>query len=329
VTGPGGIGKTSLALHAAHQMRAQFPDGQLYARLGGTEPDPVAPTHVLGTFLRDLGASPWQVPAGEDERAALLRSMLAGRRVLIVLDDARSTGQVVPLLPGTAGCAVIVTSRNVLAELTGARRVPLGPLSAGEGLELMSSMLGADRVAADTRAVTRLVDLCAGLPLALRITGSRLAARPQWRIREFTSRLAGPLTRLDELVAGSLSVRGSLAKSYVGLSAGPIGSTPARAFRLLSLWGGPDVSVPAAAALFDTDSFTAENILEMLSDRHMLEAADVPGRYRFPNLIGLYAAERAREDECPAERHAALGRLLDWYTHSADRARPGGGSVTV
>jgi hypothetical protein len=198
--------------------------------------------------------------------------------------------------------------------------VALGPLGTDQGLELLSRVLGADRVEAEAKAALRLIDLCAGLPLALRIAMLRLSARPYWRIRDLANRLADPVTRLDELVAGSLSLRGSLAMSYARLPAGPIGSTPARAFRLLGLWSGPDISLAAAAALLNTDTATAEDILEGLVDQHLLEAADGPRRYRFPNLVGLYAAERAREEECPTEIRAAMSRLLSWYVHSAGAA---------
>ena len=320
VSGPGGIGKTALAVHAAHQIRAQFPDGQLYAHLGGLTTQPAPPVKVLGAFLRDLGAPARQIPNDELGRAALLRSMLADRRALIVLDDARDSAQVMPLLPGTAGCAVIVTSRNALAELPTRCRVSLGPLDTGQGLELMAGILGPDCVSAEVKAAVRLVDLCAGLPLALRIAGARLAARRHWRIRELVDRLANPATRLDELVAGSLSVRSSLALGYAALPAGPIGSMPAQAFRLLGLLGGLDISLQAAAALLNTDAGTAENILEGLVDRHLLEAASAPRRYRFPNLVGLYAAERARAEECPAEIRTAMGRLLGCYIHNAAAA---------
>jgi DNA-binding SARP family transcriptional activator len=313
VTGPAGIGKTSLAVHAAHQIRDRFPDGQLYARLGAGGAR--HPGQVLRGFLRGLGADPARIPPGEPERAALFRSMLAGRRMLIVLDDARDSGHIASLLPGTAGCAVIVTSRDPLADLPGARRLKLGAMTSGQALELLSRIIGDDRVRAEARAAAEVAGLCAGLPLAVRIAGSRLAARPHWRIEDLAARLTGP-GRLDELAVGRLSVRASFAASYASLRGDPARITPARAFRLLGLWEGPDISPPAAAALFGVDVAAAEKALEALLDRHLLEPAGSSGRYRLHDLLGVYAAERAREEEPPAERHDRVGRLLAWYLHS-------------
>jgi DNA-binding SARP family transcriptional activator len=315
VTGLAGIGKTSLAVHAAHKIRDRFPDGQLYAQLGGGGAHPAHSGQVLRGFLRGLGADPARIPSGESERAALFRSMLAGRRVLILLDDARDSGHIASLLPGTAGCAVIVTSRNPLADLPGARRLELGAMTGGQALELLSRIIGAERVQAEARAAAEVAGLCAGLPLALRIAGSRLAARPHWRIEDLAARLTGP-GRLDELAVGALSVRASFAASYAGLRGDRAGLTPARAFRLLGLWEGPDISPPAAAALFGVDVAAAEKALEALLDRHLLEPAGSAGRYRLQDLLGVYAAERAREEEPRAERHARVGQLLAWYLHS-------------
>jgi tetratricopeptide (TPR) repeat protein len=317
VTGLGGIGKTSLAVHAAHQIRDRFPDGQLYARLGGASARPAAPEEVLGRFLRDLGIDPAQIPIGEPERAARVRSLLAERRVLILLDDARDSGQVAPLLPGAAGCAVIVTSRNPLADLPGARRLPLDALTSGQALELLSRIIGADRVRAEAPAATAVAELCAGLPLALRIAGSRLAARPHWRVKDLAERLEGAAARLDELAVGDLSVRATFAVSYANLRAGLAGITPARAFRLLGLWSGPDISTPAAAALSGVNAAAAEHALETLLDSHLLQPAGSAGRYRFHDLLGVYAAERARDEEPAEEAHTAMSRLLAWYLHSA------------
>ena len=163
---------------------------------------------------------------------------------------------VAPLLPGAAGCAVIVTSRNPLADLPGARRLPLAALTSGQALELLSRIIGADRVRAEASAAA-VAELCAGLPLALRIAGSRVAARPHWWVKDLAERLAGAAARLDELTVGDLSVRASFAVSYANLRAGPAAITPARAFRLLGLWGGPDISTPAAAALSGVDAAAA------------------------------------------------------------------------
>ena len=310
VTGPGGIGKTSLALHVAHQIRDRFADGELYARLGGSAGRLADPGQVLGRFLRDLGADPAQIPEGEAERAARFRSMLAGRRVLIVLDDARDSGQVAPLLPGVAGCTVVVTSRSPLADLPSVGRLSLEPLTSGQALELLSRIAGAPRLRAEAGPAANVAELCAGLPLAVRIAGARLAARPHWQVKELADRLADTTARLDELAVGDLSVRASFAAGYTRLRADPGGLAPARAFRLLGLWAGPDISTPAAAALLGVDPHAAEHALETLLDSHLLQAGKSAGRYRCNSLLRVYAAERAREEDSPADIDAAMQRLL-------------------
>jgi DNA-binding SARP family transcriptional activator len=318
VTGPGGIGKTSLAVQVGHQVRDQFPDGQLYAHLGGGGACPVPPGQALERFLRDLGVDPGQAPPGESGQAAQFRSALAGRRVLIVLDDARDSGQVTPLLPGSAGCAVIVTSRSQLADLPGVRRLRLEPLHQDQSVDLLSAIIGADRVRAEAQVAEEIVGLCGGLPLALRIAGSRLATRPHWRLADLAARLTRDGGCLDELAVGDMSVRASFAISYGRLATGPARPSPAQAFRLLGRWSGPDISLPAAAALLGTDLPTAEQALEALLEAHLLEAApsSLGGRYRLPGLLGAYAAERARAQEPPDMLHDALARLLSWYWHS-------------
>jgi DNA-binding SARP family transcriptional activator/predicted negative regulator of RcsB-dependent stress response len=323
VTGPGGVGKTSLAVHVAHLVRDSFPDGQLVVRLGGAGANPAEPGQVLARFLRDLGADSGSEPAGEAERSAQFRSMLAGRRVLILLDDARDSAQVAPLLPGTSGCAVIVTSRNPLSDVPGARQVPLAAFTSDQALVLLSRIIGGSRMRAGEQAAAAVAALCAGLPLALRIAGSRLAARPHWRIEDLAGRLANAAERLDELATGDLSVRASFDVSYGNLPQKAALVPPAQAFRLLSLWAGPDTGVPAAAALFGSTVPAAEKALEALLDSHLVEPGCWAGRYRFHDLLGVYAAERARAEESPAGTDAAIRRLLTWYLHSvvaADRA---------
>jgi DNA-binding SARP family transcriptional activator len=316
LTGPGGIGKTSLAIHAGHTVRDCFPDGQLFVRLGGSGPRPAEPGQVLSRFLRDLGADPAQIPVGVTARAAQFRSILAGRRVLIVLDDARDGAQIAPLLPGVAGCAVIVTSRNPLADAPAARRLQLASLASDQAIELLSKIIGSGRLRAEAPAAARVAELCAGLPLALRIAGSRLAARPHWRIEDLAGRLAGAAARLDELAVGDLSVRASFAVSYANLPAKAEPFPPARAFRLLGLWEGADTGVPAAAALFGVAVPVAEQALETLLDSHLLQPGCWAGRYRFHDLLGVYAAERSRAEESEAAVGAATGRMLAWYLHS-------------
>jgi DNA-binding SARP family transcriptional activator len=302
LTGQGGSGKTSLAVHVSHQLRDEFPDGQLFARLGGSGFTPVPAGEVLAGFLHALGADATRIPPGEPERAAMYRSMIAGQRVLVVLDDARDSRHVAQLLPGTAGCAAIVTSRKLLADLPGARQLRLPGFTDDEAVELLAKIVGADRMEGDKRACRRLAELCGGLPLALRIAGTRLVCRPQWRVSDLTDRLADPARRLDELTVGDLSVRAAFAASYAGLrDDAHSDSMMARAFLLLASWAGGGITASAVAAILDTDIATAKVALEALFDRHLIEAG-AQGRYRMPSLLGLYAAERAREKEIIAER---------------------------
>ncbi len=250
VAGAGGLGKTTLAVHAAHQIRGHFPDGQLYVDLLGATPQPLAPGDVLARFLRDLGVEGDRVPATDEERAALYRTRLTGRRVLVLLDNARDTAQVRPLLPGSASCAVLVTTRNRTADLASTRYVDLNVLSDDEALTLFARILGDDeRPAAEPEATAEVLLACAGLPLAIRICAARLAARRRWKIATMASRLRDEQRRLDELTTGDLAVRACFQVSYDSLSKPRHGADPARAFRLLGLWQGSSVSLPAAAAL--------------------------------------------------------------------------------
>lgn len=319
VTGSGGVGKTSLAVHAGHRCRELFPDGQLWFGMRGTDAGPADPAEVLARFLRDLGVDPGDIPVELDERAARFRSVVAGRRLLIVLDDVRDAAQVRPLLPGTSGCAVLVTSRRPLTDLPGARQVVLDSLPAEQAARLLAGIVGPDRVAAEPAAAMAVVELCAGLPLALRIAGARLAARPHWRLSDLVDRLSDAGSRLDELVVGDLSVRASFSVSYAALPTvvGPGAIDPARAFRLLGLWSGPDISAPAAAALFGVSDRAAEQVLETLLDSHLLQPGWSARRYRLHDLLRVYAGELAREVEPRAHRKAAVRRLISWYLQTA------------
>jgi DNA-binding SARP family transcriptional activator/predicted negative regulator of RcsB-dependent stress response len=318
VAGAGGLGKTTLAIHAAHQIRDRFPDGQLYVDLLGATPQPLPPGDVLARFLRDLGVEGSKVPAGDEERAALYRTRLTGRRVLIVLDNARDNAQVRPLLPGSASCAVLVTTRNRTADLASTRYVDLHVLDDHEALELFTRILGDDRPVAEPDATAEVLVACAGLPLAIRICAARLAARRNWKIATMASRLRDERRRLDELAVGDLAVRASFQVSYDTLRRSR-GVDPARAFRLLGLWQGASISLPGAAALVGAPEDDVADALESLVDANLLESSG-SDRYRFHDLLRFYATERAQEEEPEESRAQAVRRLLEWYLRTADSA---------
>jgi DNA-binding SARP family transcriptional activator len=319
VTGSGGLGKTALAVHAAHLLAGRFPDGQLYANLlGATEP--ADPAEVLARFLRALGVDGARVPVGEEERAAQFRTRLAGRRVLIVLDDARDAAQVRPLLPGSASCAVLITARRAMPELVGSRLMDLDVLPAGEARALFGLVAGQARADAEPAATGQVLAACAGLPLAIRIAGARLAARGGWNVRTLADRLSDERRRLDELRAGNLAVRASFEVSFASLadSAEP-GVNAAHAFRLLGVWTGPFIALPAACALLGQPEQPVADALEVLVDAHLLDSPE-PEVYRFHDLLRVYAADRALAEESDAGRADAVGRLLAWYLHTTEAA---------
>jgi DNA-binding SARP family transcriptional activator len=320
VAGAGGLGKTTLAVHAAHQVRDQFPDGQLYVDLLGAAPQPLHPGDVLARFLRDLGIEGDKVPAGDEERAALYRTRLTGRRVLIVLDNARDTAQVRALLPGSATCAVLVTTRNRTADLASTRFVDLNVLDDDEALALFSRILGDERAMAEPEATAQVLEACAGLPLAIRICAARLTARSHWQIATMANRLRDVRRRLDELKLGDLAVRASFRVSYDSLQPG-MRIDPARVFRLLGLWQGPSISLAAAIALTGAgeDEDAVADVLEGLVDAHLLESPE-PELYRLHDLLRVYATERATAEEPAHERRTAVDRVLRWYLATADAA---------
>ncbi|WP_435187274.1 BTAD domain-containing putative transcriptional regulator [Streptomyces sp. bgisy126] len=322
LAGIGGVGKTTLAVHVAHEARPHFPDGQLYVDLQGAGSRAAAPETVLGSFLRALGTPDSAVPDSLDERAALYRSTLDGRRVLVLLDNARDAAQIRPLLPGTAGCAALVTSRIRMVDLAGAHLVDLDVMSPEEALRLFTRIVGEERVGAEREAALDVVAACGFLPLAIRIAASRLAARRTWTVSVLAAKLADERRRLDELQAGDLAVKATFELGY-----GQLEPAQARAFRLLGLADGPDISLAAAAAVLDLPLRDTEDLLEALVDTSLLESA-APGRYRYHDLVRLYARACAERDEQPpSEREAALSRLLDFYLSTAARVyaieRPG------
>ncbi|WP_419995802.1 BTAD domain-containing putative transcriptional regulator [Streptomyces boninensis] len=321
VAGIGGVGKTTLAVHVAHAARELFPDGQLYVDLQGSG-TPAEPEAVLGSFLRALGTKDSDIPSGVEERSALYRSLLSGRRILALLDNARDAAQIRPLLPGAEGCAALITSRHRMVDLPGAHLVDLDVMAPDEALSLFTKIVGEERVRAEREASMDVVAACGFLPLAIRIAASRLAARRTWTVSVLASKLSDERRRLDELQAGDQAVKATFELGY-----GQLTPPQARAFRLLGLADGPDISLAAAAAMLDRTDEETEDLLESLVDASLLESA-APGRYRFHDLVRLYARACAERDEYPPEEcGAALSRLLDFYLATAARVyelrRPG------
>jgi tetratricopeptide (TPR) repeat protein/DNA-binding XRE family transcriptional regulator len=319
IGGMAGVGKTALAVQWAHEHAAGFPDGQLYADLRGFGPagDPVDAAVIVRRFLDALHVPPAQIPADADAQFALYRSMLADKRMLIILDNASDASQVRPMLPGAAGSLVLVTSRNKLTGLValeGAVPLAVGLLDPEEARDLLARRLGEDRVAREQPEADELADLCARLPLALNISAAYAAARPAMPLRELTARLRD--TRLDLLSAGPghADVRTVFSWSYHGLSA-----PAARLFRLLGLHPGPDVSVPAMVSLTTLDLGQARLALDELTSANLL-TEHVPGRYVLHDLLRAYAAEQARAHDSEDERRSAIRRVLDHYLLTAHEA---------
>lgn len=322
ISGPGGVGKTALAVAWAHRVGGEFPDGHLYLDLRGYGPgQPMDPADGLAHLLEALGTLPKAIPESADARALMYRSRLAGKRALIVLDNAASAGQVRPLLPGSAGCAVIVTSRSSLSGLAardGARRIDVSPLPLGDAVDLLRQIIGDAVITAEPQTVADAAQSCGCLPLALRIAAERAAARPAMTLADLASELASEHRRLDILATpgGDLatSVRLVFSWSYRALQ------PPARrVFRLLGLLHGPDIGIPAAAALCATSPASMRGIFDELLSEHLLEEI-APGRYRCHDLLRLYAAECASADETPQERHEAIRNMLTWYLRTSDAA---------
>ncbi|WP_405723702.1 winged helix-turn-helix domain-containing protein [Streptomyces sp. NBC_01537] len=310
VTGIGGVGKTALAVRVAHLLRGCYPNGQLYVDLQGNGGNPADPEVVLGAFLRALGVSNSKIPAALEERAALYRSTLSGRRVLILLDDARDAAHVRPLLPGAPGCGVVITSRILMGDLEGARQVYLGVMTPDEALELFSKILGKDRVEAEHQAALDVVAACGYLPLAVRIAASRLVTRRAWTLSYMARRLSDERQTLDELQTGDLAVRATFELSYAHLA-----PEHARAFRLLAFPDSIVFSVDMAAAVLDMTEGGAGRILESLADMNLIEAVS-PERYRYHDLLRIYARDRVERFESEESKTAALARLMDFYLAS-------------
>jgi DNA-binding SARP family transcriptional activator/tetratricopeptide (TPR) repeat protein len=320
LVGKGGIGKTSIAVHAAHGMASHFPDGLLYADLHGGASHPVHSMQVLERFLRACGVHGTQIPEGLDERAEVYRNLLADQKVLVVLDDAAGESQISPLLPGSGAAAVIITSRRRLAGLAGATRIEVDVFDAGKSLDMLARIVGAARVQAQSEAAAEVAEHCGHLPLALRIAGARLAARPHWSVQRLVDRLADETHRLDELRHGDMGIRPSISLIYESA-----GQQARRLFRRLALLDMPIFSGWLSAALLDRPLHEAEDVLDDLVNAQLIETtgggSGVDSQYRFHDLIRVFARERLAAEEPAAERKASLERALGGLLYLAEEAR--------
>ncbi|GGM21161.1 XRE family transcriptional regulator [Dactylosporangium sucinum] len=321
VSGTAGVGKTTLAVHWAHRVRARFPEGQLYVNLRGFHPTGAAVSgpEALHGFLTALGLPPARIPADPDARSALYRTLLTGRRMLVLLDNARDAEQVRALLPAAAGCLALVTSRHRLTGLVaaeGALPVPLDLLTHDEARTLLTQRLGADRTAAEPGAVDTVVEQCARLPLALAIAAARAATRPGLPLADLAADLGGDRVRLDALSGGE---PGTDVRTVFGCSYRQLTPATARLFRLLGLHPGPDLGTAAVARLAGLGPAQVASLLAELTGAHLL-AEPTAGRYAMHDLLQAYAAERGREEDGRATRAAALGRLFEHYVSTAAAA---------
>ncbi len=318
IAGKPGAGKSSLAVHVAHQLRPEFPDGQLYVDLRGARSQPVDPGEVLGRFLRALGVADTDLPRGIDERIELYRTVSAGKRLLVVLDDAADERQVRPLLPSGDGCRCVITSRVRLGALDSVEHLGLEVLDDEACLGLLSRIMGADRIDAERDQARTLVHLCGNLPLAVRIIGARLAARPDWRPSRLIPRLREQRKFLNELAIGDLEVRGSLALSYHGL-----GEREQGALRRLGWLGVPDFAAWLVSVLLSVPDDDAEDIIEELVRAQLLDVVSSTEsgvtRYRLHDLIRVFGWERAESEEDHEKLRDAVRqsteewlRLVEW-----------------
>ncbi|MGP3962683.1 BTAD domain-containing putative transcriptional regulator [Nonomuraea sp. 3N208] len=318
ISGPPGVGKSALAAQVAHLAKHRFPDGQLYVSCRGATPELPALTalDVLSRFLRGLGVPAQSVPGDLDEAAAMWRTRLHDRRVLALLDDAADLGQIRPLLAVPFGSALLVTSRESMSWGEDAYQLELGRMSQAEAAPMLAQLAGAGRVAADAGETARLVSLCEGLPLALRIAGARLASRPDWSVAALTARLSDERRRLHELSAGDLAVRSSLSASHTALERGPraVDSLAAYTLALLGRLHVPEMTAEAVGALLAVPAPEAEAALERLVDAHLLDRAG-PTRYQLHDLVRLFAGELR-----PVGAREALIRALSYYAASARQA---------
>jgi DNA-binding SARP family transcriptional activator len=317
IAGTGGVGKTTLAVHTAHLLASRFPDGQLFLNLRGASERCVEPAQALSAFLRALGISAEAIPQDQQERETFFRSLLATRRMLIVLDDARDAAQIRSLFPGTATCGVLITSRNRCASLSVSARVELGSMDQEEADALFTAVVGKERVFGEPEARARILDACGRHPLAVRIAAARLVARPAWTLEFLADRLAAHRGRLGELVVDDLEVRISFALSHDALlnSASAADQESARLFRLLGLWPGGEIGLPGLAALVDREPAAAQAAVDRLIDIHLVQELR-PGRFSLHDLLRLFAGEVVADPEQDADSRSAIERLGGWYGHS-------------
>ncbi|MER7582166.1 BTAD domain-containing putative transcriptional regulator [Kitasatospora sp. NPDC097691] len=320
ISGMGGVGKTALALHAAHALRCHYSDGGLYADLNGFSAVPAREPHeLLARFLTDLGIDNRDLPECPDDRAALFRATLAERRMLLVLDNARDGAQIAPLLPGSGQSGVIITSRRALAGRIDGVHIPLEPLGP-ESRDLLTAVCSQDRMAAEPDAAGRIIAACGGLPLALHLAAARIANRPNWPLSALADRLAESSRRLDVLAVHDTTVRTVFSTSYQALldsnRAGEAGA--AGAFRLLGTWPGHPLSLEAAAALLGEPLDVAFELLDVLVDAQILQSPSEQA-FGFHDLVATYAAELAHTHETEHTRTAATDRLLTWYAAAVHR----------
>jgi DNA-binding SARP family transcriptional activator/tetratricopeptide (TPR) repeat protein len=321
ISGIGGIGKTALALRWGHQVAAHFPDGQLYVNLRGYDPGgvPLTPAEAIRGFLDALGVPPTEIPESPDVQVALYRTILADRRMLIVLDNARNPDHVRPLLPASPGCLVIVTGRSAMTGLSitdGAVTIPLGLVSQAEAEELMAARLGPDRLAAEPEATAQLIELCGRLPLALAITAARAAAHPAAALASFAAQMSSEHDRLDAFDVGDATTS---VRAVFSWSVGQLSDGAARLFRILGVHPGPDFTAAAASSLAGLPAHEARRLLAELVGASLI-SEQVSGRYAFHDLLRAYAGEQVACAETASDRQAALRRLLDHYLYTARAA---------
>ncbi|KZB85793.1 AfsR/SARP family transcriptional regulator [Amycolatopsis regifaucium] len=310
IDGMPGVGKTALAVHAAHLLAPLFPDGQLFVNLEGFSPagDPVDPAAALEALLRSLGIQGSDIPAGTDQRAALFRSCLAGKRVLLVLDNAISAAQVSPLLPGAASCCVLITSRTRLADLDGAELLSLEPFSRADAVDLLGRIVGPSRLRKESPdAADQVASLCGDLPLALAVTASRLRARSSWTLDFVARQLRDERNRFGELTAGERDVAGAFRVSYLNLT-----EAERRVFRRLSHHPGAAFDLHSTAALAEVNLAEARRLAERLVDVNLLRQPSMD-RYEMHDLLRSYGRELLLAEEPEHQREAMMRRLFDYY----------------